>query len=111
MKVNQLSRAQELAASCQATAKLYCRVGYLEPWIGYVAVVDNREVGGGIHAFSSELVFQSSMSRRMQMQMQMQMQVQVQVRFGSGGPDQAISVSNGISNLRRRSYLDTLVPW
>jgi hypothetical protein len=30
--------AQELIANCQATADLYRRVGYVEPWVGYVAV-------------------------------------------------------------------------
>lgn len=38
---------EELAANCQATADLYRRVGYREPWVGYVAVVNNRGVGGG----------------------------------------------------------------
>jgi [ribosomal protein S5]-alanine N-acetyltransferase len=36
-----------LVANCQATAELYRRVGFSPPWIGYVAVVDNRGVGGG----------------------------------------------------------------
>jgi GNAT superfamily N-acetyltransferase len=38
---------QELAANCAATADLYRRVGYQPPWVGYVAVVDGRGVGGG----------------------------------------------------------------
>lgn len=36
-----------LAANCQGTAVLYQRVGFVPPWIGYVAVVDGRGVGGG----------------------------------------------------------------
>lgn len=36
-----------LIANCQATAALYQRVGYVAPWIGYVAAVDGRGVGGG----------------------------------------------------------------
>jgi len=39
--------ADELVANCQATADLYRRVGYLEPWVGYVTVADGRGVGGG----------------------------------------------------------------
>jgi len=38
---------EELAANCQATADLYRRMGYMEPWVGYVAVVNSRGVGGG----------------------------------------------------------------
>ena len=34
-------------ANCQATADLYRRVGFVAPWIGYVAVVNGRGVGGG----------------------------------------------------------------
>jgi [ribosomal protein S5]-alanine N-acetyltransferase len=37
----------ELEANCVATAELYRRVGYVEPWVGYVAVVDGEGVGGG----------------------------------------------------------------
>lgn len=36
-----------LTANCQGTAALYQRVGFVPPWIGYVAVVDGRGVGGG----------------------------------------------------------------
>ena len=36
-----------LVANCQATADLYRRVGFVPPWIGYVAVADSRPVGGG----------------------------------------------------------------
>lgn len=36
-----------LVANCQATADLYRRVGFVPPWIGYVAVVNGRGVGGG----------------------------------------------------------------
>lgn len=36
-----------LAANCRATADLYRRVGFVPPWIGYVAVVEGRGVGGG----------------------------------------------------------------
>jgi len=38
---------EELIANCQVTADLYRRVGYVEPWVGYVAVVNGRGVGGG----------------------------------------------------------------
>ncbi|HEY5807487.1 MAG TPA: hypothetical protein VIT67_05940 [Povalibacter sp.] len=37
----------ELIANCRATAELYTRVGYEIPWVGYLAVVDGRGVGGG----------------------------------------------------------------
>lgn len=37
----------ELVANCKATADLYRRIGFSPPWIGYVAVVDNRGIGGG----------------------------------------------------------------
>lgn len=37
----------ELVANCQATADLYRRVGFAPPWIGYIAAVDGRGVGGG----------------------------------------------------------------
>ena len=36
-----------LVANCQATADLYRRVGFVPPWIGYVAVDQGRGVGGG----------------------------------------------------------------
>jgi len=36
-----------LAENCRATADLYRRVGFSPPWIGYVATVDGRGVGGG----------------------------------------------------------------
>ena len=36
-----------LTANCQGTAALYQRIGFEPPWIGYVAVVDGRGVGGG----------------------------------------------------------------
>jgi [ribosomal protein S5]-alanine N-acetyltransferase len=38
---------ESLVANCRATADLYRRVGFMPPWIGYVAVVDGRGVGGG----------------------------------------------------------------
>jgi ribosomal-protein-alanine N-acetyltransferase len=38
---------EELTANCIATADLYRRVGYQLPWVGYVAVVNGRGVGGG----------------------------------------------------------------
>lgn len=41
------SMSEALVANCQATADLYRRVGFVPPWIGYIAVVDNRGVGGG----------------------------------------------------------------
>jgi ribosomal-protein-alanine N-acetyltransferase len=37
----------EVVANCAATAELYQRIGFTPPWIGYIAVVDNRGVGGG----------------------------------------------------------------
>ena len=37
----------ELVANCRATADLYRRVGFAPPWIGYIAAVDGRGVGGG----------------------------------------------------------------
>jgi RimJ/RimL family protein N-acetyltransferase len=39
--------SEALVANCQATADLYSRVGFVPPWIGYIAVVNNRGVGGG----------------------------------------------------------------
>ena len=39
--------SETLLANCRATADLYRRVGFVSPWTGYVAVVDNRGVGGG----------------------------------------------------------------
>jgi ribosomal-protein-alanine N-acetyltransferase len=36
-----------LTENCRATADLYQRVGFSPPWIGYVATVDGRGVGGG----------------------------------------------------------------
>lgn len=38
---------EALAANCRATADLYRRVGFEPPWIGYIAVVNGRGVGGG----------------------------------------------------------------
>ncbi len=37
----------ELEANCVGTADLYRRVGFVEPWVGYVAVVEGEGVGGG----------------------------------------------------------------
>ena len=42
-----LDMSEALVANCQATADLYRRVGFVPPWIGYIAVVNNRGVGGG----------------------------------------------------------------
>ncbi|MFM7231585.1 MAG: GNAT family N-acetyltransferase [bacterium] len=42
-----LDMPEALVANCRATADLYRRVGYFPPWVGYVAVVENRGVGGG----------------------------------------------------------------
>ena len=39
--------ADALVANCVATADLYRRIGYVEPWVGYVAVDDGEGVGGG----------------------------------------------------------------
>jgi GNAT superfamily N-acetyltransferase len=33
--------------TCEATVALYRRVGFIRPWIGYLAVHDDRVVGGG----------------------------------------------------------------
>jgi len=38
---------EALVGNCRATADLYRRVGFVPPWIGYVAVVGHRGVGGG----------------------------------------------------------------
>ncbi len=38
---------EELAANCVATADLYRRIGYVEPWVGYISVADDAPVGGG----------------------------------------------------------------
>jgi [ribosomal protein S5]-alanine N-acetyltransferase len=38
---------EELAANCAATADLYRRIGYTDPWVGYIAVASDRPVGGG----------------------------------------------------------------
>lgn len=38
---------EELAANCAATSDLYRRSGYVEPWVGYIAAIDNIPVGGG----------------------------------------------------------------
>lgn len=37
----------EVKETYAANAALYRRVGYIEPWVSYVAVVDGRAVGGG----------------------------------------------------------------
>jgi ribosomal-protein-alanine N-acetyltransferase len=37
----------EIEAKCTATADLYRRVGFVEPWVGYVAVDAGSAVGGG----------------------------------------------------------------
>lgn len=42
-----LKMPDALLANCQATADLYRRVGFVPPWIGYVAVAGDRAVGGG----------------------------------------------------------------
>lgn len=36
-----------LVVNCAATADLYRRIGYVEPWVGYVAVDGGQGVGGG----------------------------------------------------------------
>ncbi|MCZ2156092.1 MAG: GNAT family N-acetyltransferase [Bryobacterales bacterium] len=38
---------ESLIANCRATADLYRRVGFIPPWVGYVAVAEDRPVGGG----------------------------------------------------------------
>ena len=42
-----LDMPEALVANCQATADLYRRVGFSPPWVGYVATVESRGVGGG----------------------------------------------------------------
>lgn len=37
----------QLVANCVATADLYRRIGFVRPWVGYVAVDDGEGVGGG----------------------------------------------------------------
>lgn len=37
----------EIAANCVSTAELYRRIGFVEPWVGYVAVNAGSAVGGG----------------------------------------------------------------
>ncbi len=37
----------ELVQNCKATADLYRRIGYQEPWVGYVAADGDQGVGGG----------------------------------------------------------------
>jgi ribosomal-protein-alanine N-acetyltransferase len=37
----------DVAANCAGTVELYRRVGYVAPWVGYVAVADGVAVGGG----------------------------------------------------------------
>jgi RimJ/RimL family protein N-acetyltransferase len=37
----------DLVANCQATAELYRRIGYADPWVGYIALDNGRAVGGG----------------------------------------------------------------
>lgn len=36
----------DLLANCQASAALYRRLGYVEPWVSYVAVSGDLPVGG-----------------------------------------------------------------
>jgi [ribosomal protein S5]-alanine N-acetyltransferase len=38
---------EELVVNCQLGAELFRRVGYVEPWVGYIAVLDDTPVGGG----------------------------------------------------------------
>ena len=37
----------QLVENCSATAELYRQIGYVEPWVGYIAVFDGDAVGGG----------------------------------------------------------------
>ena len=39
----------EIASNCASTADLYRRVGFVEPWVGYVAVSAGSAVGGGAY--------------------------------------------------------------
>ncbi len=41
------SLAEEIQANCLGTAALYRKIGYVEPWVGYIAVDDGVGVGGG----------------------------------------------------------------
>lgn len=40
-------QTEQLRQHCRGTAGLYQQIGYVPPWIGYVAVHDGRAVGGG----------------------------------------------------------------
>ncbi|MFN3473041.1 MAG: GNAT family N-acetyltransferase [Blastomonas sp.] len=42
-----LSVNPEIVAFCTATTLLYEKVGFVEPWIGYIAAIDAVAVGGG----------------------------------------------------------------
>lgn len=42
-----LDMPEALIVNCRATADLYHRVGFTPPWVGYVAISNNRAVGGG----------------------------------------------------------------
>lgn len=41
------SMPEPIATNCQLGADLYRRVGYVEPWVSYIATVDGVPVGGG----------------------------------------------------------------
>ncbi len=40
-------QSEQLRQACEGTAGLYQEIGFVPPWIGYVAVSDGRAVGGG----------------------------------------------------------------
>lgn len=41
------SLPEQIAANCAATAELFRRLDYCDPWVGYVAVDGGVAVGGG----------------------------------------------------------------
>lgn len=38
---------EDIVTNCQLSADLYRRIGYVDPWGSYIAVVDDAAVGGG----------------------------------------------------------------
>lgn len=41
------SMSEAITENCIASAELYKRIGFHEPWVSYVAINDNVAVGGG----------------------------------------------------------------
>jgi len=42
-----LSLSDDARKNCEMSAAWYGKVGYLPPWVGYIAVMDDAVVGGG----------------------------------------------------------------